>query len=408
LQKLQAKSLDNTSIKVSVIGLGYVGLPLAIAAANSGYYVTGIDLDEMKVKEITNGKSYIEDIDDNELLSLIKNGKIKAQSSYVDIEKMDIIVICVPTPLTENHLPDISYLEAAATAIKGKLKEQSLIILESTVAPGTTRNFLAQLLEYDFGQPDKNFKLAYSPERIDPMNKSWTIKNTPKLVAGINEESKNRAVKFYTAFIDDIVECDSIEVAETSKLLENSFRFINISFINEISIFCQKLGVNVNAVVNAAATKPYGFMPFYPSVGVGGHCIPVDPIYLSNAAKTVGTPSRMIELADQINKEIPGYFVGRAEEKLGGLKDKRVLVVGVSYKPNVSDVRETPVGYLIDGLKQKGAQVSWHDDLVKEWNGEKSVRLSNDFDLAIIATPHDYLDLTKLGNVPILNTRGSI
>ena len=202
--------------------------------------------------------------------------------------------------------------------------------------------------------------------------------------------------------------CESLEIAETAKLLENTFRLINISFINELAIFCQKLNIDINQVIKAAATKPYGFMPFYPSIGVGGHCIPVDPLYLANKAREIGAPTRFIDLADQINQEIPDYFVGRAEEKLGGLKGAKVLVVGVSYKPNVADVRETPVEALILGLKQKGAMVVWHDDLVKEWNSEKSVPLSSDFDLAIIATPHDYLDLTRLGNVPILNTRGSV
>ena len=197
-------------------------------------------------------------------------------------------------------------------------------------------------------------------------------------------------------------------MAEAAKLLENTFRLINISFINELSILCQKLGIDVNSVIQTASTKPYGFMPFYPSIGIGGHCIPVDPIYLSSVAKAVGVPTRFIDLAVQINQEMPGYFVGRAEEKIGGLKGKKVLVIGVSYKPNVADVRETPVDALILGLKNKGAQVSWHDDLVKEWNGEKSVALSNTYDLAILTTPHDYLDLTKLGDVPILNTRGSI
>jgi UDP-N-acetyl-D-glucosamine dehydrogenase len=240
------------------------------------------------------------------------------------------------------------------------------------------------------------------------MNLHWKIKNTPKIVAGMTSEAKNLAVKFYSEFIDEVIECESIEVAETAKLLENSFRFINISFINELSIFCQKLGINLNEVVNAAATKPYGFMPFYPSIGIGGHCIPVDPLYLANKAREIGAPTRFIDLADQINQEMPGYFVGRSEEKIGGLKGKKVLVIGVSYKPNVADVRETPVEALILGLKNKGAEVFWHDDLVKEWNAEKSVALSNEYDLAIIATPHDYLDLSKLGNVPILNTRGSI
>ena len=396
------------SASVSVIGLGYVGLPLAVAAAKSGFKVTGIDLDEKKVSEVNNGKSQIEDIDDNELSELVEAGKIKAESNYRSVENAQIIVVCVPTPLLDNHLPDLSYLESVAKSIKGKLNEKSLLILESTVAPGTTREFLAPLLEFDFNKPEKSFKLAFSPERIDPMNPNWTMTNTPKIVAGLTIEAKKLAMDFYSKFVDQVIECESIEVAETAKLLENTFRLINISFVNELSIFCHKIGINVNDVIKAAATKPYGFMPFYPGIGIGGHCIPVDPIYLSNAGKKIGASTRFIDLADQINQEMPSYFVGRSEEKLGGLNHKKVLVVGVAYKPNIADTRETPVKSLIAGLKQKGAQVFWHDDLVKEWNGEKSVELSSDFDLAIIATPHDYLDLTKLGNVSILNTRGSI
>lgn len=202
--------------------------------------------------------------------------------------------------------------------------------------------------------------------------------------------------------------CESIEVAETAKLLENSFRLINISFINELSIFCSKLGVDVNEVINAASTKPYGFMPFYPSLGVGGHCIPVDPIYLSEKASQIGTPMQIIDVASKVNINMPEYFAGRAEERIGNLRDKKIIIIGVAYKPNVTDIRETPVEALILGLIRRGAQVSWHDDLVKEWNGSKSVALSSNYDLAIIATPHDYLDLTRLGNIPILNTRGSI
>lgn len=393
---------------VCVIGLGYVGLPLAIAAAKSGYEVTGIDLDEIKVREINSGKSYIEDIDNNELSELVEAGKIKAESNYKSIENTEIIVVCVPTPLLENHLPDLSYLESVAKSIKGKLSEKSLLILESTVPPGTTRDFLAPLLEFDFKKPEKSFKLAFSPERIDPMNLKWTIKNTPKIVAGLTSEAKNLAIDFYSEFVDQVIECESIEVAETAKLLENTFRLINISFVNELSIFCHKLGININDVIKVASTKPYGFMPFYPGIGIGGHCIPVDPIFLSNVGKKIGASTRFIDLADQINQEMSSYFVGRSEEKLSGLNHKKVLVVGVAYKPNIADTRETPVKSLIVGLKQKGAKVFWHDELVKEWNGEKSVALSNEYDLAIIATPHDYLDLKKLGNVPILNTRGSI
>ena len=393
---------------VNIIGLGYVGLPLAVAVAKSGFEVIGIDSDEKKVIDINNGQSSVEDIEDYELSDLVKSGRFRAETSYSSVTRADIVVICVPTPLLQSHLPDLSFLTAVLNSIKGKLMAEALLILESTVAPGTTRDFLAPLLGFDFKQPSKNFMVAYSPERIDPRNPKWKIKNTPKIVAGLTEHSKIQASNFYSTFIDDVVICESVEIAETAKLLENTFRFINISFINELSIFCQKLGIDVSEVIKAAATKPYGFMPFYPSIGVGGHCIPVDPLYLSNKAKEIGAPTRFIDLADQINQEMPGYFVGRAEEKLGGLKNKKVLVVGVSYKPNVADVRETPVSALINGLREKGAQVSWHDDLVKEWNDEKSVDLKPAFDLAIIATFHTYMDFTKLGDTPILDTRGSI
>jgi len=253
----------------------------------------------------------------------------------------------------------------------------------------------------------EDFDVAFSPERIDPVNSNWKLKNTPKIVSGSNRRSLNRAKAFYGKFIDVIIECESIEEAETAKLLENSFRFVNISFINEISILCHKLGIDVNHVIKAASTKPYGFMPFYPGVGVGGHCIPVDPLYLSNTARRVGAPTRFIDLANQVNHEMPGYFVELAESVLGNLTSKKILVIGVSYKPNISDVRESPVVALISQLKQKGAVVSWHDDLVKELNGEKSVKLSSNFDLAILATPHEYLDLEMLGKVQILDTRGT-
>ena len=326
---------------------------------------------------------------------------------FSEISGSGVILICVPTPLNNYFKPDLSHIELAANSLSPYIQPGTLIILESTVEPGTTRNFLRPLLEQGSGLTSDQFFVAFSPERIDPSNHLWHIKNTPKLVAGLTDVACTLAMQFYGNFIDELVQCQSLEIAETAKLLENSFRLVNISFINELSIFCQKLGIEVNEVIKAAATKPYGFMPFYPSVGVGGHCIPVDPLYLSNKAREIGAPSRFINLADQINREMPGYFVGRAEEKLGGLKNKKVLVVGVSYKPNVVDVRETPVSALINGLKEKGAQVSWHDDLVKDWNDEKSVDLKPGFDLAIIATPHTYMDFTKLGDTPILDTRGS-
>jgi UDP-N-acetyl-D-glucosamine dehydrogenase len=394
-------------MKVSIIGQGYVGLPLAISSAQAGYVVTGIDINKDKVADLNNNQSSIEDVSNAELTSVSSAGSYKATTnSSIDPSTL-IICICVPTPLGSDHQPDLEILKAATTDVGKNLRTGMLVIIESTIQPGTTRNVVVPILEKESGLNRDQFLVAYSPERIDPMNKKFTIKNTPKLVAGLTPEAAVKAKEFYSKFIDQVDVCDSLEVAETAKLLENSFRLVNISFINELAMFCQKIGIDVNDVIKAASTKPYGFMPFYPSVGVGGHCIPVDPLYLAEAARAVGVPSRFIELADEINLGMPTYFVGRASEMLGGLKGKKVLVIGVSYKPNVADVRETPVEALISGLKKTGAVVSWHDDLVKSWNGESSVAMGSGFDLAILATPHDYLDLRLLGNVPVLNTRGS-
>ena len=395
-------------MKITVVGQGYVGLPLAIAAGNAGYTVYGLDNNVEKINSLVSGISVIEDLTDDVIKESIDSNRYQPTTDIGVVADSEVVLICVPTPLSPDHKPDLEVLISAITNVGKNLTAESLVIIESTIEPGTCRNILLPILLKESGLKLGEFEIAYSPERIDPTNKKWGIGNTPKLVAGLTDNAAKRAEEFYRKFIDSITICSSLEIAETAKLLENSFRLVNISFINEVAIFCQKIGIDITEVISAAATKPYGFMPFYPGVGVGGHCIPVDPIYLANAAKAVGVPSRFIELADQINQEMPGYFVGRAEEKIGGLQAKKVLVVGVSYKPNVADVRESPVESLITGLKQKGAQVSWHDDLVKDWNGEKSVELSSEFDLAIIATPHDYLDLLKLGNIPILNTRGSI
>jgi UDP-N-acetyl-D-glucosamine dehydrogenase len=394
-------------MKVSIVGQGYVGLPLSISCAQAGFKVTGIDLNEEKVSQLNKYQSIVEDVSSTELKSVSESGKYQATTDCLIDPSTEIICICVPTPLGSNHQPDLDILKAATKDVGKGLMAGMLVIIESTIQPGTTRDVVVPILAKESGLNKDQFLVAYSPERIDPMNKKFTIKNTPKLVAGLTSEAAVKAKEFYSKFIDQVDVCDSLEVAETAKLLENSFRLVNISFINELAMFCQKIGIDANDVIKAASTKPYGFMPFYPSVGVGGHCIPVDPLYLAEAARAVGAPSRFIELADEINLGMPTYFVGRASEMLGGLKDKKVLVIGVSYKPNVADVRETPVEALISGLKKSGAVVSWHDDLVKSWNGESSAALGSGYDLAILATPHDYLDLSLLGSVPVLNTRGS-
>ena len=394
--------------KVVVIGQGYVGLPMSIAAARANNDVIGLDINKKLVNNLNLGISIVEGTESSEIKKLISTKNYRASCDFSDIRLAEVIIVCVPTPLNQSNYPDLEFIISATKSVGQNLSKGALVIIESTVAPGTTRGLIVPLLEKESGFVRGDFLVAYSPERIDPQNKKWDVSNTPKLLAGLNKESFDKALDFYSEFIQVVTGCDLIEVAETAKLLENSFRLINISFINEFSIFCHKLGIDTTEVIQAASTKPFGFMPFYPSIGVGGHCIPVDPIYLSDKARQLGAPTRMIDLADQINKEMPSYFVSQAEEKIGGLKGRKILILGVAYKPNVADIRNTPVESLINELKQKGAQVSWHDELVGKWNGGSSVAISSDFDLVILATPHDYFDLTKLGNVPILNTLGSL
>ena len=391
------------SLKVAIVGQGYVGLPLAMAAVGAGHSVVGIDSDAGLVASLSSGVSVIEDVSASELSAALKNG-YSISSSFSAVSDCSVVVICVPTPLDAAGAPDISVLVDAVSSVASVVKPGVLVIVESTVATGTIRKVIAPILEAKLGVG--NFDLVYSPERIDPLNKKWGVKNTPKLVAGLTEVALSRAVSFYSGFVSTVVPGSSVEVIEIAKLLENSFRFVNISFINEISVLCDALGIDVLEVIDAAASKPYGFMPFYPGAGVGGHCIPVDPIYLASAARDAGSPSRFIELARDINSAMPAYFVGRAVEKLGTLSGKAIIVIGVAYKANVSDTRESAAEKLIDLLRGAGAIVSWHDDVVGTWRGEESSALSASFDLAILVTPHDGLDMAALGSVPVINTRG--
>ena len=389
-------------MKIAVIGQGYVGLPIALAAANSGHTVTGIDLNVEVVKNLNAGISHVGDIRNEKVKSAISSRLYAAESNFANISNVDLVVVCVPTPLSQFLEPDLSYLESAVHSISQNMRENTLIIVESTVSPGTTRSVVAPILE----KSKIKYDLAYSPERIDPANTKWAIENTPKLVAGISENATRRATDFYRTFVNEVIIGSSVEVIETAKLLENSFRLINISFINEIAEFCWKMKIDVREVISAASTKPYGFMTFYPGIGVGGHCIPVDPSYLSSKANEIGASTSFIDLANKINRSLPTYFTGVATGILGSLKGKKILVIGVAYKPNVSDVRETPSLGLIQVLRNAGAEVSWHDELVQDWMGEKSASLSGDFDLAILANPHTGTDLSQQGSVRILDTRG--
>ena len=384
------------SVKVAVVGQGYVGLPLALAAAEAGYEVVGIDIDAAKVALLGSGKSPIGDVSDS---YLAVQSSYRATTDFADAAGASVVILCLPTPLDRSRNPDNSLLLAGARAVAPHVSDGALVINESTVSPGFTRDVLAGV----FAGRD----LAYSPERIDPANKKWNVKNTPKLVAGLSESATSRAVEFYSKFVSSVTSYSSVEVVETAKLLENSFRLVNISFINEISEFCGAMGIDVREVIAAASTKPYGFMPFYPSAGVGGHCIPVDPTYLAAKAKELGASSRFIDLANEVNLARPSYFVGVAAGKLGTLVGKKIMVVGVAYKPDVADVRETPASSLITLLRGAGAEVVWHDDMVGQWNGEPSTALGAGYDLAILVNPHTGTDLSALGGVPMIDTRGT-
>ena len=331
------------SKNISIIGQGYVGLPLGIILAKLGFKVFGIDSSKQKVELLNQGISGIEDVSNLEISEVISTGLYQATTQFNRVRESDIVIICVPTPLDENHDPDLSYLKSALIDISANIRKGTLIILESTVAPGTTRGLVVDTIERNSNKPISDFSLVFSPERIDPRNSKWNITNTPKLVAGLTDKCLDLGYQFYSGFIDNVIKCESLEVAETAKLLENSFRLVNISFINEFSLFCEKIGIDINDVVKAAATKPYGYMAFYPSIGVGGHCIPVDPVYLATKAKEMGVQTKFLDLASQVNNEMPSYYVKKAKNKLGSLENKKIIVVGVAYKPNIADVRETPV-----------------------------------------------------------------
>ena len=390
--------------QVSIIGQGYVGFPLAVLLANSNFKVVGYDSNLKLVKNINTGLSHIEDISNDQIGEIVRHQSYKATSNYQDMRKSAIYIVCVPTPLNKDKKPDLSYLLDAVDKIAEIIQKGDLVIIESTVAPGTTRNIVLPKLVELSGLSETEFNLSFSPERIDPLNGLWNIKNTPKVVSGYSKSALEIAAEFYSKFIEQVVKVNSLEVAETSKLLENTYRLINISFINEIYMFCDSLNIDIEDVIKAAATKPYGFNAFYPSIGIGGHCIPVDPVYLAEKFREFSITPKFIDLALEINANMPNFIAHKAQNILGNLTGKQIMIIGVAYKPNVADTRETPVKKLIEILKQEGAKVFWHDDLVKEWNGEKSIPITSNCDLAIIHSFHEYINLNNLDEIPIIST----
>jgi UDP-N-acetyl-D-glucosamine dehydrogenase len=387
-----------SQMRVAIIGQGYVGLTISSGAISAGFEVIGIDKNQKVVESLNSGKSHIEGISDEKVASALSQGRFKASADFADITDSKVVVIAVPTPLNRAGEPDLSILMSAIESIAPFLGEDSLVINESTSYIGTLRNVIAPQVT-SLNSKVKHF--AVSPERVDPGNKSFDVKNTPRLVGGLTEEASNRAVAFYSSFSDQVVKVSSPEVAEAAKLLENSFRFINIGFINEFAQLMNTMGISVSEVIAAAGTKPYGFMPFFPNVGIGGHCIPVDPLYLQRNASDNGLISRYIKLSEELNHEMPKYCVEGLEELYGKLNGKHILVVGVSYKPDISDTRESPAEFVIKELEKKGAKVSWHDPLVESFNGKSSASINGDYDLALVLVKHQALDMSPWSKEPI-------
>jgi UDP-N-acetyl-D-glucosamine dehydrogenase len=395
-------------VKVSIIGQGYVGLTISVFAADH-HNVVGFDKNQGVVDALNAGKSHIEGVESADLARHIASGRYKATTDASEIADSEVVVIAVPTPLTKDRKPDLAFVEAACKTIGENLKTPALIINESTSFPGTVRNLIKPLVEkYSGGSVDHLY--AVSPERVDPGRTDWNQKNTPRLYAGLTPEASAGVRDFYATFCDNLVEVSSPEVAESAKLFENTFRQVNIALVNEFAQIAHALGISVYETLDAAATKPYGFMKFMPSAGVGGHCIPVDPSYLADTAARVGVPATFIERANEVNLEMAKYVVDRvAADNGGSLKGKSVQVVGVAYKPNVADVRETPAELVIEELKKAGASVTWSDDLVSSWMGKPSTPLGG-ADIAVVVTLHAVTDAAAvLKSAPyVFDTTGRV
>ena len=377
-------------MKVAIIGQGYVGLTIS-AFASKHYEVVGFENNAENVDRLNKGISPIEGVNSNEIADAISKRKYRATTNPADISDSDIVVIAVPTPLTQDRKPDLAFIDAACKTIGNSLTKSALIINESTSFPGTLRDYIKPLVEkYSVNKIEHHY--AISPERVDPGRMDWDQKNTPRLYAGLSPEGSKRTREFYSSFCENLIEVSSPEVAEAAKLFENTFRQVNIALVNEFAQISHALGISVYETLAAADTKPYGFMKFNPSAGVGGHCIPVDPSYLAHVAEGLGIPATFIQRANEVNLEMPKYIVARVAADNGGtLSGKSIQVIGVAYKPNVADTRETPAELVIEALKRQGAKVSWHDPVVKTWQGETSTALGGS-DIAIVVTLHDASD----------------
>lgn len=406
LRKIAEKKLT-----VGVVGLGYVGLPLAVEKAKAGFKTIGFDVQEKKVNQVNEGHNYIGDVVDSELKSLVESGMLKATADFGFIKDVDFVAICVPTPLDRHQQPDISYVKSSTEAISKHLTKNTIVVLESTTYPGTTEELVKRILEDGSGLTcGKDFYLGFSPERVDPGNLIYKTKNTPKVVGGIGKDATEVIAAMYRAVLDgDVYEVSSPAIAEMEKILENTYRNINIGLINELAILCDRMGISIWEVIEAAKTKPYGFQAFYPGPGLGGHCIPLDPYYLSWKAREYGFHTSMIESSMMVNDKMPEYCVDRAARILNrfekSLKGSKILVVGVAYKQDIDDYRESPALEVIKLLKDSGADVEYYDPWIPRYRyrgsiveGRKEVspELVETYDLLMITAAHSNVDYEML------------
>ncbi|MBO8162293.1 MAG: nucleotide sugar dehydrogenase [Brevibacillus sp.] len=413
--------VGKAEMKVGIVGLGYVGLPLAMLFVSKGFQVRGIDIDHNKIENLRQGISYLTDVADEEVKQLVASGRFETASQYSVVGEVDAVILCVPTPLRDHAYPDLSYIQSAASAIAPFLKQGQLVVLESSTFPGTTEEVLQPILEKHGKKAGSDFHLGYSPERIDPGNKDVTLERIPKVISGVSQGCLLKLKQLYGQVFDTLVPVTTPRAAEMTKLLENCQRFVNISFINEIAMICEAMGIDVWEVIEAAKTKPYGFAPYYPGPGVGGHCIPVDPLYLEWKAKQYQLDTRFIQLAKLVNDQMQDYVLERIKKLLPTgktLVNSRLLLIGITYKKDVNDVREsTPLG-IFGKLLELGGVVLYHDPLVPriEWNGRiyQSVALTPQTlaacDCAVLLTDHTQLpyDMIVKHAPLIFDTRGAI
>ena len=413
-EKLEKKIKDKKA-KIGIIGMGYVGIPLGLEFAGTGFSVTGFDNDSARVKDINAGKQVIKHIPAKSMKEFVKKNNGSSTNKFSETGNMDCLIICVPTPLDVHEQPDMSYIESASEEIGKNLKKGQLIVLESTTYPGTTREIVKPILEKSKLKAGKDFFLAYSPEREDPGNKEFSVSAIPKVMGGLTDDCLQLTSDLYKNIVSETVEVSSLETAEATKLMENIFRAVNIAMVNELKLVLSRMGVNIWEVIDAAKTKPFGFMPFYPGPGMGGHCIPIDPFYLSWKAKEYNTEAKFIELAGEINRKMTEHIAHRIGKALNddkkSIRGSKILIVGVAYKKDIDDVRESPALRIMDLLKYKGGKINYHDPYVESMDSLKSLDLTKDIieeqDVIVITTEHTSIDYTSLGKYAklIVDTR---